>query len=228
MRILFLRPFPRGVWRYLIVDGQQNKVSRFSYVYKCPSETRRQLNYLHYAKNQIKRHVVGMCLSMNVLYAQTSDELKESSLRMEKLEKLSKKAPKETGIASIDGLAGSTTLVMVESIAITPILNNLYYRSIGQTEDGVTDVTVKKPTVEECVTLSQRITEQSIAVKATNELVKKAADELKTEKNPMKLAKATKSLDYSKDALGIVGLETTFQLKAIESIIETVKSTDNL
>lgn len=72
------------------------------------------------------------------------------------------------------------------------------------------------------------ITEQSIAVKATNELVKKAADELKTEKNPMKLAKATKSLDYSKDALGIVGLETTFQLKAIESIIETVKSTDNL
>ena len=172
--------------------------------------------------------LLALSLSTNVLMAQTPEEMKESSLRAEKLEKLSKKAPKQTEITSIDGLAASTTIVMLESIAITSILQNLYYRSIGQTEDGVTDVTVKKPTLEECLTLSKRITEQSVAVKATNELIQKAADELKTVKNPMKMAKASKSLDYSKDALGVVGLETTFQLKAIESIIQTVKSADNL
>ena len=165
---------------------------------------------------------------LNVLSAQTSDELKASKDRYAKLEKLSKKAPKECNVPSVDGLAGSTTLVMIESLQITPLLEGLYYRSIGQTEDGVTDVTVKKPTLEECTALSTKITVQAAAVKAATELIKPATEELKTVKNPITLGKATKSLNYSKDALVIVGEETTYQLKAIASIIETIKSADNL
>lgn len=162
------------------------------------------------------------------LIAQTPEEMNASKERCAKLEKLSEKAPKQCNVKSVDGLAGSTTVVLAESIEITPLLEGLYYRSIGQTEDGVTDVTVKKPTLEECTELSSRIAVQAVAVKAATELIEPTAADLKTLKNPRVAAKAVKSLDYSKDALIILGEETAYQTKAIASIIETIKSADNL
>ncbi len=167
-------------------------------------------------------------VALNVLMAQTPEEMQASKERYAKLEKAIKKAPKDCNVPSVDGLAASVTLTMVESVQITPLLEGLYYRSVGQTEDGVTDVTVKKPTLEECTALSTKIAVQAAAVKAATELVEPAAKELKTVKNPIALAKATKSLDYSKDALAVVAEETAYQTKAIASIIETIKSADNL
>lgn len=104
----------------------------------------------------------------------------------------------------------------------------MYYRSIGQTEDGVTDVTVKKPTLEELTELSARIGTQAAAVAAATKLVPAAGEELKGVKNPMKLAAATKSVKYSKDVLEIVGVESAFQVKAIADMIKTATSNDNL
>lgn len=161
--------------------------------------------------------------------AQTPEELNASKDRYAKLEKLVKKGgPKETGLVSVDGLAVGSTAIMAESLQITPLLENLYARSIGETKEGVTDVSVKKPTLEECMVLSARIGKQALAAKATSELVQNAASEVKGLKNPMAAAKAVKSLDYSKDVIAIVGLESVYQAKAIESIIATIKSADNL
>ena len=96
--------------------------------------------------------------------AQTAEEMQASKERAAKLEKLVQ--PKNCGIATVDGLTSSAGLVAVESIQITPLLQGMYYRSIGQTEDGVTDVTVKKPTLEELTELSARIGTQAAAVAA--------------------------------------------------------------
>ena len=101
--------------------------------------------------------------------AQTAEEMQASKERAAKLEKLVQ--PKNCGIATVDGLTSSAGLVAVESIQITPLLQGLYYRSIGQTEDGVTDVTVKKPTLEELTELSARIGTQAAAVAAAMKLV---------------------------------------------------------
>mgnify|MGYP006894046424 FL=1 len=90
--------------------------------------------------------------------AQTAEEMQASKERAAKLEKLVQ--PKNCGIATIDGLTSAAGLVAVESIQITPLLQGMYYRSIGQTEDGVTDVTVKKPTLDELKELSARIGKQ--------------------------------------------------------------------
>lgn len=163
-----------------------------------------------------------------IAQAQSKDEMKVSRERYEKLVKLSKKAPSKTGLQSVDGLAGGSTAVMLESMEITPLVEGLYYRSIGESVDGVADVNVKKPTLDECMELSGRIGKQALAVKATAEQVTGAAEELKGVKNPMAAAKSMKSLDYSKDVLSIIGEESLFQGKAIAAIIETVKSAGNL
>ena len=158
--------------------------------------------------------------------AQTAEEMQASKERAAKLEKLVQ--PKNCGIATVDGLTSAAGLVAVESIQITPLLQGLYYRSIGQTEDGVTDVTVNKPTLEELTELSARIGTQAAAVAAATKLVPAAGEELKGVKNPMKLAAATKSVKYSKDVLEIVGVESAFQVKAIADMIKTATSNDNL
>lgn len=158
--------------------------------------------------------------------AQMSEEMQASKERYVKLEKL--KSPGEVGSPNVDALAASSTLVLATSLDITPKLENLYYRSLGQSEDGVIDVTVKKPTLEECVALSETIALQTLAVKVATESIDGAANEVKEIKNPMKAGKAAKSLSYSKDVLSIVGLESTYQVKAIAEIIETVKTGDNL
>lgn len=163
------------------------------------------------------------------MFAQTPEELNASKDRYAKLEKLVKKgSPKETGLASVDGLAVGSTAVMAESLQITPLLDNLYARSIGETKEGVTDVTLKKPTLEECMELSARIAKQALVAKETSERVQNVVSEVKGVKNPMTAGKAVKSLDYSKDVILIVGLESVYQAKAIASIIATIKSADNL
>lgn len=166
-------------------------------------------------------------LAMNgSVNAQTQEEMDASKERYAKLQKL--KDPGKVGSTNIDALAVSSTKILATSLEITPQLENFYYRSIGQSEDGVTDVTVKKPTLEECVELSGMIALQTLAIKKATESIEAASGELKGIKNPMKAGKAGKSLNYSKDVLSLTGLESTFQAKAIAEIIETIKTGDNL
>lgn len=157
--------------------------------------------------------------------AQTTEDMKASKERSAKLAKL--KQPKDCGVAAIDKLTSSAGNVAEESVQITPILEGMYYRSIGQTEDGVTDVTVKKPTVEELTELSARIAKQAIAVVEVTKTIEPAGKEISSAKGPAAL-KATKSLNYSKDVLVILGEESVFQTKAIAAMIETAESAKNL
>lgn len=164
-------------------------------------------------------------LTSNIMAQTTADDVLASKERFEKLAKFN--APKEVGSPNIDKLTVSSTSVAIESQAITPLLQNLYYRSIGQTSEGVTDVTIKKPTVAECVELSTRIATQALAVKASTEAISGASTDLKS-LSPLKAIKAAKSFNYSKDVLAIVGVESLYQVKAIAAMIETAKSAKSL
>lgn len=105
--------------------------------------------------------VMTLICAINVS-AQTAEEMQASKDRSAKLEKLSQ--PKSCGVVAIDALTASTGIIASESTEITTPLQGMYYRSIGQTKDGVTDVTVKKPTLAELQELSARIATQAIAV----------------------------------------------------------------
>lgn len=159
--------------------------------------------------------------------AQTTEEMQASKDRAAKLEKLAQ--PKECGIATINQLTSAAGSVALESIQITPLLQGMYYRSLGQTEEGVTDVTVKKPTLDELQELSVRIAAQADAVAKAAELVPQAGKELAAvKKDPMKLKGAPNALKYSKEVLAIVGEESVFQVKAIADMIKTASSGNNL
>jgi len=144
--------------------------------------------------------------------------------RQAKYEKL--KAPKPSGINSVDDLATSSTSMLKSTKKNNEIIPEMYKRTIGETVDGVTDVTVKKPTLVELTTLAVNITKQVKAVSESSTAVKNASEDIKNA-SPMKAPKGTKSLNYSKDVLALVGPELDLQLKVINHLIATLKSSAN-
>ena len=113
-------------------------------------------------------------------------------------------------------------------MSTTEQLQNLYYRSIGETKDGVTDVNIKKPTVEELTALSVTIAAQALTIKNAAGAADKALSASKAQKNPMKAAKIATALGFTKDAYPILVEESAAQTKAIAAMIETAKTAKNL
>lgn len=165
-------------------------------------------------------------VACNVVFGQTKEEIQSSNERIEKIQKL--EMPKSTSVASIDELNVTLGNAALESASITPLLKGLYYRSVGESADGIVDVTVKKPTLEECKELAARILTQVKVVQGISSLLPSVASDAKEIKNPLKLAKVASSLSYVKTAVSVLGEETMFQSKAINTIIQTLTSSGNL
>ena len=144
--------------------------------------------------------------------------------RQAKLEKL--EAPKASGIQSVDNLAVSSTAILATSKENTKLIPEMYKRTIGETIDGVTDVTVKKPTLDELVALGLNLTTQIKAVGAASESIKTATDDI-SKAGAMQKIKAPKPLNYSKDVLALVGPELQLNLKVVNNLIATLKSANN-
>ena len=158
--------------------------------------------------------------------AQTKEEINQSQERNEKIIKL--ETPKSTSITSLDDLTSSVGAAALESTNITPLLQNLYFRSIGETKDGVADVTIKKPSLEECKELAARILKQTEKIQQISSLIPSVTNETSSVKNPLKLPKILSSLNYAKTAISLLGEESIFQAKAIKSIINTISTGSNL
>ena len=165
-------------------------------------------------------------IGANFLNGQTKEEIAQSIERIEKISKL--ESPKSTSVASLDNLTVNIGEVALESTNITPLLQNLYYRSIGETKDGVADVTIKKPSLEECKELATRILKQTQKIQEISALVPNVTSETSSIKNPLKLPKILSSLNYAKTAISLLGEESLFQVKAIKNIIGTISSGNNL
>ena len=150
-----------------------------------------------------------------------SKEAEERKAKFEKLE-----APKPSGVASVDQLVTNSTSILTSTKSINAQIPELYKRTIGETVDGVTDVTVKKPTVEELAVLALTITTQIKAVADASTAVTTASADIKNA-SPMQAPKATKALNYSKDALALAGPELQLNLKVINNLIATLKSANN-
>ncbi len=150
-----------------------------------------------------------------------SEEVKEREAKMAKLE-----PPKTSGVSSVDGLATNSSSILTSTKDINKQVPEMYKRTIGETVDGVTDVTVKKPTKEELATLALTIATQIKAVADASASVAGASADVKSA-SPMQAPKATKALNYSKDALALAGPELQMNLKVINNLIATLKSSNN-
>lgn len=154
----------------------------------------------------------------------TEMKSKDAVERKEKIAKL--EPPKTSGVASIDDLAANSTSILTSTKDINTQVPEIYKRTIGETVDGVTDVTVKKPTREELATLALTLATQIKAVAAATASVAGASADVKTA-SPMAAGKVAKSLNYSKEALALAAPELQMNLKVVNNLIATLKSANN-
>ena len=173
--------------------------------------------------------------------AQVAETIQKSKERAEKLQKLCD-GYKTCGNGNIDGYGDAVKGAAVFAIENSVQLENMYKRQIGEAVDGVTDVTVTKPTLDEWVTFATtvfgegaKLKEATDKAKAAGEEAKTIAENAKNEKNPMKAGKAAKMakgaaavVTFGNEATVILGEETAAQAKAVNEIIETLKSGKNL
>lgn len=172
--------------------------------------------------------ILATILVASTTFAQTKEEIKASVERAQQISELLAKTPKSTGIANVDGCVNDLQKAAEAAVANSENLTGLYYREIGETKDGVTDVNVKKPTLDELLQLSESITEEGTAVTEAGKKVEPAINEIKEIKNPMKAAKLVSVTNFITDLSKILGEESVAQAKAIAEMIETAKSASNL
>lgn len=149
---------------------------------------------------------------------------KEAEDRRTKYQKL--EHPKPSGIASVDDLASNSTQILTSTKAINAQMPEMYKRTIGETMDGVTDVTVKKPTAQELLDLSANISTQIRAVSEASGAVTQASEDVK-KASPLQAPKASKSLNYSREVISLVGPELELNLKLVTNLVATLRSSNN-
>lgn len=169
-----------------------------------------------------------LCAVTNVAVAQTAEEVEAMNERRAKLAELCDQEPKSTGNGDVDGYAKDLYTAAVLSIGISEQLDGLYYRSIGETKDGVTDVDVKKPSLEELQELGVAVAAQAKTVASAAEKAEKAAKAAKDVKNPMAKAKCAKGIAYTAKVAPILAAESASQVKMIAEMIKTASTADNL
>ena len=154
-------------------------------------------------------------------FAQTKEDINASVERAKKLSELCAKFPKASGASEVDAYANAVLVAAKAAIANSEQLENFYYRVIGETKDGVTDVTIVKPSLEDIMALSATIATEGIAVADATKLAEGAAKKVKV----TKLVPMTK---FTADVTPILAEESAAQAKAIAAMVETAKSAANL
>ena len=186
--------------------------------------------------------VMTLC-AMTTFAQETKEQIQKSEERTKNLQiLLDKYSDTNCGDGIIDGFGNSVRDAAVLAIANSVKLEGLYYRQIGQTKEGVTDVTIVKPKLEDWIELLTTVTGEAASIKnavdnakAAGEQMKQIAENAKDNKNPMKMAKLAKMakgagvvMEFGNAATPILLEESAEQVKAVQKIIETIKSGKNL
>lgn len=151
-----------------------------------------------------------------------SQEALDRKAKLEKLE-----APVPCGISSVDGLAVNSTAMLAAAKENSTLIPEMYKRTIGETIDGVTDVTVKKPALDELVKLAANLGTQIKSVSDASANVAGATNDI-AKASPLKAPKATKVLNYTKDVTTLLLPELQLNLKVVNNLISTLKTSANL
>ncbi|MBD5179283.1 MAG: hypothetical protein HDR45_02785 [Bacteroides sp.] len=146
---------------------------------------------------------------------------------VEKLAKACEKAPKPSGVAEVDAFLDGNVKAALGAVASAEQLHNLYSRQIGETKDGVQDVTVTKPTLEDWTNLAATVATQTAGMAELGIAGKNAAEAVKGA-DKMKAIKLAKPVKWSTDLMPITGEALAEEAKAIDQIIKLLKSENNL
>ena len=146
---------------------------------------------------------------------------------VEKLAKACEKAPKPSGDAEVDAFLDGNLKAALGAVASAEQLHTLYSRQIGETVDGVQDVTVTKPTLEDWMNLAATVATQTAGMAELGIAGQKAAEAVK-KADKMKAMKLAKPVKWSTDLMPVTGEALAEEAKAIDQIIKLLKSENNL
>jgi hypothetical protein len=156
---------------------------------------------------------------------QTELKSKETVSREEKLAKLQEKAPSETGVQSIDGLAQISTGVLIAVKSANDVLAN-YKTEVKDNGNGEIDVTTHKAKLNDYVKLASDLAITIALIAKGTEQLKNAQADAKS-LSPLKAKPALSSVSYSTDALKLSGDEIAFQTRLVNNLIATIKASGN-
>lgn len=189
-------------------------------------------------KTLLKLTFVTTLLLSAVAFAQTTEELKveremikkelksEKTIeRQKKMEKLEE--PKQSGVSTIDNLASNSALLLLNSKNLSAQIPELYKRTVGETVEGITEVTTDKPSLEELENVALAIGAQVLLVNNYAGIATEVAGDVK-KANPLAAGKVLKSLNFSKEVLSLTLPELNNNLIVIKNLISTIKSSNNL
>lgn len=144
-----------------------------------------------------------------------------------KLSKACEKIPDPCGEADIDGFVDGNKNAAMGAVATSENLHTLYSRQIGETKDGIQDVTVKKPTLNDWIELAESVATQTAGMAELSISAKKAAEAVKGA-NKMKAIKLARPVKWANDIMPVTSEALSEEAKAIDQIITLLKSENNL
>jgi hypothetical protein len=185
--------------------------------------------------------VIALMAISSVSAQAIKDEVAKSKERAARLQALCKDY-KACGNGNIDGYGNSIKEAAAFAIMNSEQLENFYKREVGETKDGVQDVTITKPSLSDWATLATTVAGEGAKIKEAVDKAQNAGAEAKSiaekassEKNPMKVAKAAKTakaaaavMEFGNMATPILMEESAAQVKAIDEIMKTLKAGKNL
>ena len=171
---------------------------------------------------------VTLVSAQDVSSVDLKKQFEKSERRRAELSDLCASLEKKSGDQKVDNYAKAVVVAATTAMTNSETLENFYYREGGVSKDGITEITEKKPTIEEWSTLAVGIAGESASITAASNLAEEAIKSAKSQKNPMKAAKIMKHCDTSAKVLKILGEESVESAKAVNQIVETLKSGKNL
>lgn len=134
--------------------------------------------------------------------------------------------PAQTGINSVDGLVNTIAPLLAVAVSTNDILAE-YKTEIVDHGDGEIDITKYKANAKDYLAILPMLTQASIDAAKASEQLKDVQNDVKS-LTPTQALPATKSVNWSVDALDITTAKLTETTKLLQNLINTLKATGNL
>lgn len=134
--------------------------------------------------------------------------------------------PAQTGINSVDGLVNTMAPLLAVAVSTNDILAE-YKTEIVDHGDGEIDITKYKANAKDYLAILPMLTQASIDAAKASEQLKDVQNDVKS-LTPTQALPATKSVNWSVDALDITTAKLTETTKLLQNLINTLKATGNL
>jgi hypothetical protein len=159
---------------------------------------------------------------------QLKTELKSKDVvkREDQIAKLNAKAPGTSSVTSIDGLVAAAAGIANTVVSTNQLLES-FKREVTDSGNGEIDVTNHKAKFDDYVNLAAGLVLAGTQLAEASKQLPEVQKDVKS-LSPVQAMPAGKSVKWSSEVLKLVGEELPLQVKLVNNLIATIKSSDNL